>query len=145
MRASPTAGCGRGTSLRSRPPGHRAIAPSLPGFGDAPALPGGPAPWTEVTKLLDVLGVGRTVLVGNSFGGAIALRVAAVDPERVAGLVLVSAAPTVGERDMPDFHESARDLASRLAGAGPHVVIHGAGHLAPLEARRPSASFCRAF
>ena len=75
--------------------GFRAIAPDLPGYGEAPARSGGPAPWTEVTLTLDALGVERAVLVGNSFGGAVALRVAVVDPTRVAGLVLVSAPPAV--------------------------------------------------
>ena len=40
---------------------------------------------------MDALGVDRAVLVGNSFGGALALRVAAVAPERVAALALISA------------------------------------------------------
>jgi 3-oxoadipate enol-lactonase len=73
--------------------GFRAIAPDLPGFGEAPAVSGGPAPWTEVMLTLDGLGVERAVLVGNSFGGAVALRLATVAPTRVAGLVLVSAPP----------------------------------------------------
>jgi pimeloyl-ACP methyl ester carboxylesterase len=71
--------------------GYRVIAPDLPGFGDAPAVAGGPAPWTEVIELLDALGIEQAVLVGNSFGGAVALRMAVVARERVAGLVLVSA------------------------------------------------------
>lgn len=77
--------------------GYRAIAPDLPGFGEAPAVSGGPAPWTEVNQTLDALGVERAVLVGNSFGGAVALRVAVVAPSRVAGLVLVSAPPVAFE------------------------------------------------
>jgi pimeloyl-ACP methyl ester carboxylesterase len=75
--------------------GFRAIAPDLPGFGDALAVPGGPAPWTAVTQTLDALGVERAVIVGNSLGGAVALRVAVIAPTRVAGLVLVSAPPIV--------------------------------------------------
>lgn len=42
---------------------------------------------------MDALGVARAVLVGNSFGGGVALRVAAVAPERLLGLVLVSTPP----------------------------------------------------
>src|SRR5438477_631419 len=38
--------------------------------------------------VLDALGIERAVLVGNSIGGATALRYAATHPERVAGLVL---------------------------------------------------------
>jgi pimeloyl-ACP methyl ester carboxylesterase len=44
-----------------------------------------------VLDTMDALGVDRAVLVGNSFGGAVALRVAAVAPQRVAGLALISA------------------------------------------------------
>ncbi len=73
--------------------GHRAIALDLPGFGDAPAVAGEPAPWTAVLETLDGLGVERAVVVGNSFGGAVALRLAVVAPARVTGLVLVSAPP----------------------------------------------------
>lgn len=73
--------------------GFRVIAVDLPGFGDAPALAGEPAPWTAVLATLDALGVERAVVVGDSFGGAVALRAAVVAPERVTGLVLVSAPP----------------------------------------------------
>jgi pimeloyl-ACP methyl ester carboxylesterase len=73
--------------------GFRAIAVDLPGFGDAPAVAGEPATWTAVLETLDELGVERAVVVGNSFGGAVALRVAVVAPARVTGLVLVSCPP----------------------------------------------------
>lgn len=46
-------------------------------------------------------------------------------------------APTlvcVGEHDLPDFHAAADELARRLPGSRPVVVIPGARHLAPLEA-----------
>src|SRR5206468_11312357 len=56
--------------------GYRAIAPDLPGFGDAP-MPAAYTEWLDVLETLDTLGVERAVLVGNSFGGAMALRVAA--------------------------------------------------------------------
>lgn len=72
--------------------GHRAIAVDLPGFGDSPP-PEIDAPWTDVLATLDELGAERFVLVGNSFGGAVAMRVAALAPERVAGLMLVSPPP----------------------------------------------------
>lgn len=68
--------------------GCRAIALDLPGYGDATGT--GYAPHTAVVETLEALGVDRAVLVGNSYGGAVALRVAVVAPERVAGLVLVS-------------------------------------------------------
>ncbi len=64
----------------------------LPGFGEAP-LPEEFAPWHDVLQTMDALGVDRAALVGNSFGGAVALSVAATAPGRVAALVLVSAPP----------------------------------------------------
>jgi pimeloyl-ACP methyl ester carboxylesterase len=172
--------------------------------------------WNDVIRLMDSEGIDKAALVGNSFGGAVALRVAAVAPERVSLLVLVSAPPpdgepsdvlkaaweaegraleegdvdaaveavaeawtrpgpvrdrvrvmqrrlfetggpevpdqadpveddpsilerldvpalvAVGEHDMVDFREAAERMAAALPRAH-HVVIEGAGHLAPLE------------
>jgi len=88
--------------------GHRVVAVDLPGFGDAAAS--GAAPWLEVLATTDGLGIDRAVLVGNSFGGAVALRVAALASRRVRALLLAQAMP----------HAC-------------HTLIAGAGHLAPLE------------
>ena len=173
--------------------------------------------WNDVVALLDSEGIERAALVGNSFGGAVALRVAAVAPERVSVLVLVSAPPAddaepsdeleaaweaeeraledddldaaveavaeawtrpgpvrervcvmqrrlyqtggpevpdlpdplendpsilgrldipalviAGEHDMVDFRDGAERIAAALPNAR-HVVIEGAGHLAPME------------
>jgi pimeloyl-ACP methyl ester carboxylesterase len=71
--------------------GWRAIAIDLPGFGQAPAAPQLGTPWMDVLDTLDALGIERAVLVGCSFGGAIAQRVALLAPGGlVAGIVLVS-------------------------------------------------------
>jgi pimeloyl-ACP methyl ester carboxylesterase len=70
--------------------GFRAVAVDLPGFGDAPEGPGEQAPWNDVLATLDALGIDRAAVVGNSFGSAVALRVAVAAPERVSALVLVS-------------------------------------------------------
>ncbi len=46
--------------------------------------------WTDhVLGVMDVLGLAKVDLVGNSFGGAIALRFAALHPDRVRRLVLM--------------------------------------------------------
>lgn len=71
--------------------GHRAVAVDLPGFGEAPES--ATAPWLAVLSTMDELGIERAVLVGNSFGGAVALRIAALAPERVRALLLISAPP----------------------------------------------------
>jgi pimeloyl-ACP methyl ester carboxylesterase len=185
--------------------GRHAIAPDLPGFGEHAPSADPPAPWDHLRDVLDDLAVDRAVVVGCSFGGAVALRLAVTAPERVQGLVMISApapglepspqlqaawaavvaawlapdAPTelrelvgamqrrafeldpegampqppdplddhpellravdapalvaAGERDMPDFLWSARQLAEALPQASQHLIA-GAGHLAPLEA-----------
>lgn len=71
--------------------GHRVVALDLPGFGEAPAGPGPVAHWEDVLATMDALAIDRVAMVGNSFGGAVALRVAAVAPERVNSLLLFSA------------------------------------------------------
>jgi pimeloyl-ACP methyl ester carboxylesterase len=73
--------------------GYRAVAVDLPGFGEARIMPGEQAPWADVLLTMDELSIERAALVGNSFGGAVALRVALVAPDRVSALVLVSAPP----------------------------------------------------
>src|SRR4051794_10434103 len=69
--------------------GHRVIAMDLPGHGEATGA--GYSPHDAVVETMDALDVERAVLVGNSFGGAVALIVAVTAAARVAGLVLVSA------------------------------------------------------
>lgn len=71
--------------------GHRTVAVDLPGFGEAPIPAGEQTPWADVLATMDALGIGSAALVGNSFGGAVALRVAVLAPERVTALALVSA------------------------------------------------------
>ena len=77
--------------------GFRAIAVDLPGFGQAAVEPGPQAPWEDVLETLHELGMERTALVGNSFGAAVALRVAAVAPAAVSSLMLVSPPPLDAE------------------------------------------------
>ena len=97
MPAWPIAGCGHRCSRRSRPVDCGRSPPDLPGFGEAPLGPA-QAPWRDVLETLDALELDRVVLAGNSFGGAIAKRVAVLAPDRVAALALISAPP---EEDDP--------------------------------------------
>ncbi|HEX4564739.1 MAG TPA: alpha/beta fold hydrolase, partial [Solirubrobacteraceae bacterium] len=66
--------------------GRRAIALDLPGFGEAGLEPGPQSPWEDVLQTLRVLTGERVTLVGNSYGGAVAMRVAAVAPAQVSAL-----------------------------------------------------------
>ncbi|MFF2571852.1 alpha/beta fold hydrolase [Streptomyces sp. NPDC058084] len=71
-------------------------AVNLPGFGDSPPPDDGNYSVTgharAVIRLLDAAGRGPVHLFGNSMGGAVATRVAAVRPDLVRTLTLVSPA-----------------------------------------------------
>ena len=71
----------------------RVVAPDMVGFGFSECPEGvkyGLDTWANQTvALMDALGLERAHLVGNSFGGAIALRIAATLPDRVDKLVLM--------------------------------------------------------
>lgn len=72
---------------------HRVIAPDVLGFGYTERPEGVTydlATWTEhLVGLLDALGLDRVAVVGNSFGGALALNLATHHPDRVGKLVLM--------------------------------------------------------
>lgn len=74
---------------------HRVIAPDVLGFGYTERPEGvtyDMATWTEhLVGLLDALGLEQVAVVGNSFGGALALNIATHHPERVSRLVLMGA------------------------------------------------------
>jgi len=70
--------------------GMRAIAMDLAGYGQAPVAKGLDAPWEDVLQSMDAAGVQSAAIVGCSFGGAIAQRVAVLAPERVSALALIS-------------------------------------------------------
>jgi pimeloyl-ACP methyl ester carboxylesterase len=71
----------------------RVIAPDMVGFGfsERPAnIEYGVQTWADqVVGLMDTLELATAHLVGNSFGGAIALRIATQHPDRVGKLVLM--------------------------------------------------------
>jgi pimeloyl-ACP methyl ester carboxylesterase len=82
--------------------GYRAVAVDLPGFGEAAVEPGEQAPWNDVLETMRALELDRATLVGNSFGGAVALRVAVVAPAAVSALALISA-PAPGLEPSPEL------------------------------------------
>lgn len=74
---------------------HRVIALDWPGFGESPApQPAASLSASLVAEVLEdavaALGLERAVLLGNSVGGMAATRLAARQPQRVRGLVLVA-------------------------------------------------------
>ncbi|MCB1354940.1 MAG: alpha/beta hydrolase [Maritimibacter sp.] len=74
----------------------------LPGTWTGPSPYAPEAAVARVTQLMDALGIGRAVLVGNSYGANLAVQAAAAAPDRVAGLVLADAAVYVDE-NMPGW------------------------------------------
>ncbi len=84
--------------LRGR---HRVLALDWPGQGrsEADRVPPSAERYAELLDgFLDATGVARPVVVGNSIGGAAAIRVAATHPDRIRALVLENP----GGLDAPD-------------------------------------------
>jgi pimeloyl-ACP methyl ester carboxylesterase len=101
---------------------HQVVALDLPGFGlsdQPPDLTIEELP-AAVVGLMDALAIERAVLVGNSLGGSVCALLAARDPGRVSGLVLVDSAGY-------NFDPADRPLVFRLT----------AGPLGPLVGRLP--------
>ena len=76
-------------------PNFRVMSLDLPGFGwsQAPPAAWGIADYADhVRQLLDALGIARAAFLGHSFGGRIAIHLAAHHPGRVARLILVASA-----------------------------------------------------
>ena len=97
--------------------GYRGIALDLPGFGEA-RVPAGPqAPWDDVLHTLRDLDVGAVAMVGNSFGAAIALRVAVVAPAAARRLMLVSP-PPLDDEDPSSELEAAWNAEEEALGRG---------------------------
>ena len=75
--------------------GYRVFVPDLPGFGQEPPPE---SPWTIddyiewVNAYADKNGLTNFFLLGHSFGGRLAIKLAAKYPEKLKGLILVSAA-----------------------------------------------------
>ncbi|MFF2119454.1 alpha/beta fold hydrolase [Kitasatospora sp. NPDC058184] len=81
--------------LQAALPGHRLIAIDVPGFGRSQPLPDCRLPSLagHVERALDRLGLTSAVhVVGNSLGGAIAMRLAVQAPARVSSLALLNSA-----------------------------------------------------
>lgn len=113
------------TWARVMPPlaaGRRVLAPDLAGFGRTPIPREGMSFSILVRYLdgfLDLLGIEKAVLVGNSLGGAVAIRYAVSRPGRVTRLFLLNSAglleqiPPILE---PQTRETARELVHSVFG-----------------------------
>ena len=86
--------------LEAPPPGHRLIAPDLSGFGESPGgpnfTPDIPKYARSLARFLKHLGVENPVLVGHSFGTAVVIELALMDPASIPAMMLLSPTPLDG-------------------------------------------------
>ncbi|MDP9372621.1 MAG: alpha/beta fold hydrolase [Chloroflexota bacterium] len=104
---------------------YRTLAPDLAGFGRTPIPPEGMR-FSVLTgylaRFLDAVAPEPVALVGNSLGGAVAMRYVAARPDRVRHLFLLNSAGWPGEIPPalePTTCELARELAE-IAGGKPY-------------------------
>ncbi|MBJ8347241.1 alpha/beta fold hydrolase [Antrihabitans sp. YC2-6] len=104
----------------------RVIVPDMPGYGRSTRQTDKSNPLgfvaDSIRGMLDVLEIEKASLVGNSWGGACALRLALDSPHRVERLVLMGpggvgttkAPPTAGLRKLLDYYRGAGPSRERL-------------------------------
>ncbi len=101
--------------------GYQLIRCDFRGFGDSPAADGPASDAEDVLELLDTLGIRRAALIASSYGGRVALEIAARWPDRVSAVALLCTAlpghePTA-ERHAYSEREEALIEAGDLDGA----------------------------
>ncbi len=101
----------------------RIIVPDMPGYGRSAKGVDRTDPFgylaDHIRGMLDQLGIERAHLVGNSYGGACALRLALDTPERVDRLVLMGPGGVGTSRGLPTA--GLKSLLSYYGGDGPSL------------------------
>ena len=101
----------------------RVIVPDMPGYGRSSKGVDRSDPFgylaEHIRGMLDQLGVERAHLVGNSYGGSCALRLALDDPTRVDKLVLMGPGGVGTSRGLPTA--GLKSLLSYYGGDGPSL------------------------
>ncbi len=123
----------------------RVYALDLKGFGLTEKPKDGqynaPAYTRHLLAFLDAMKLQRPILVGNSMGGAVALRLALQHPDRVSGLVLVDAAlPRLNGWDRPGVQAALLEGDDRRAKADDNAWLFRGLKVSPLLLR---AAFSR--
>lgn len=99
----------------------RVLVPDMPGYGKSSKGVKRSDPFGDLAEsmlgLLDALEIERAHLVGNSYGGACALRMALDRPERVTALALMGPGGVNTTRGLPTA--GLRSLLSYYGGSGP--------------------------
>ena len=133
-------------------PEFRAVAIDLRGHGDSDWDPETRYDLETLTadlgKVVDTFGFERMVLIGHSFGAAVAMRFAAENAARAAGLVIVDFGPELDEAgvdevlrafaDMPRTFASTDDYADWLIAHRPLADPNQLRHLARCSLRQSS-------
>lgn len=100
----------RWAALSAALPEVRLVAVDLRGHGRSPWTP----PWSfeqhvaDAVAVLDAHGLDRVPVLGHSFGGAIAVHLSRLAPERVSHLVLLDPAIGLDQQDMLETAEESR-------------------------------------
>jgi len=131
--------------ISAMPSGRRWVVPDLRGHGETRTRPGAPctmdACTADLEMLWDLLGIGRTHLVGYSMGGRLALHVAARRPERLLSLLTIGAHAGLDEEARAGRLMGDEALARRIEQDGLEAFVNYWGGLplfAGLERRGPS-------
>ncbi|WP_040821012.1 alpha/beta fold hydrolase [Nocardia jiangxiensis] len=99
----------------------RVIVPDLPGYGRSDKRIDQSDPFGDLARavgdLLDEIGIATAHLVGNSYGGAAALRLAMDRPGKVGRMILMGPGGVGATRALPT--EGLRELLSYYGGSGP--------------------------
>ncbi|CAM2917084.1 alpha/beta fold hydrolase [Skermania piniformis] len=119
----------------------RVIVPDMPGYGRSSKVVNRSDPFgglaDGVRGLLDGLGLDKADLVGNSYGGAAALRFALESPERVGRLVLMGpggigttrALPTAGLNCLLDYYGGSGPSRDKLAKFVKEYLVYDAAEV----------------
>ncbi|WP_280240671.1 alpha/beta fold hydrolase [Nocardia abscessus] len=117
----------------------RVIVPDMPGYGRSTKRIDQSDPFGDLAAavggLLDALDIGSAHLIGNSYGGAAALRLAMDRPEKVGKLILMGpggvgttrALPTKGLQSLLSYYGGDGPSRAKLAGFIREYLVYDAG------------------
>jgi 3-oxoadipate enol-lactonase len=87
---------------------HRVIVPELPGFGGSHAVSGGLAEVADrMAELVSEAGDGETIVLGNGYGGFVALQMAIRHPDIASKLILADCGAAFSEQGREAFRNMA--------------------------------------
>lgn len=101
---------------------HRVILMDLPRFGKSAKIavegPQLSAMARILRDFLDAIGIAKAPIVGNSYGGQVAIKLAIDHPERVSGLVVIGSAPVLHSIFAPMPVEGVKLIGNYYRGEG---------------------------